>query len=117
MDTVTLYEAYARLVALKNNIPDNKNIKDIYVSQYHELIDILESSSDLSLKGFRIPDNALKRHQKSYNPNTYETTFTDERYCERSMLLLKLEALIMFFEMQTNPSEKRPIGFNPSLVD
>lgn len=114
MNIVALYEAYSRLDGFRRNVPENGiHIKENYVVQYHQIVDLLESVSGKQLQNFRVPPNELERLMATYNTETEQATYTNERYCERAMLLMKVDALLTFFAMQTNTSEKRPIGFTP----
>lgn len=113
MNIDNVYEAYSRLDGFRKNIPEDKNhIKENYVVQYHQIVDLLESVSEKKLQNFKVPPNELERLMATYNTETGQATYTDERYCERAMLLIKVDALLTYFAMMTNTAPKRPIGFN-----
>lgn len=114
MNIDDVYEAYSRLDGFRKNIPEDRNhIKENYVGQYHQIVDLLESVSGKKLQNFRVPPNEFERLMATYDSETEQATYTDERYCERAMLLMKVDALLTYFAMITNSAPKRPIGFNP----
>ena len=106
MSQIELFEAYSRLEGLKNNIPNKDSIRDNYVIDYHSILDLLEKITNINLSGFRVPSEELKPYQW----HTGDTT--REKYCPRPVLMMKVDAVLMFFRFQMGDSEKKPIGFS-----
>ncbi len=55
-----LKEAYARLKALHDNLPDRANrlIEPRYVEEFHAILALLQKHSSFDLSGFKVPTNA-----------------------------------------------------------
>ncbi len=79
-------EAYARLVALKTNLPRSIDVDKKFITEFSEILDLLESASGGSLNGFRV----------------------SEPDCTRSYLMMKVDAVRSFF---TIGQQKEDIGF------
>jgi hypothetical protein len=61
-----LIEAYSRLKALKENVPGTY-VAAAYVTEFHEILDILERVSGTNLANFRIPAAEFKPAVTSIN--------------------------------------------------
>ena len=102
--------AYATLISLRKNIDQMKgDPTEIFVQEYHKVLDRLEGiGKDVS--EFRIPDSAVKPRvvSKSYRG----TSYSEEKYVERALILTKLDAILSYFDIITSEKPKR-IGFSP----
>ena len=58
MSQEKLAEAYARLGALKSNLPDFDFVPEKYVQEFHAIMDALQLVSDL--RTFRVPPSELQ---------------------------------------------------------
>ena len=109
MDEMKLLEAYARLSAFKDNLPDIYSIGENYVHEYHSILDLLKETSNLDPSGFRVPDSEV---QKRITSSSMEgNTYSDIRYCDRAFLTMKVDAILRFFAYQMPDSSKKKIGF------
>jgi hypothetical protein len=100
MDTSDkLIEAYSRLKALRQNLPETPFVQSLFATEYEEVRHLLQSASGKDLGGFEMPSNAF---------------FTDRSgpFCNGKMLLAKVEGLLSFFEFQMS-DPKPKIGFQP----
>ena len=102
---------YTRLNSLKQNLPANSSVKEKYVREYHSIVQELESTTKLPLAEFKIADGEVKPLLASYNGMTGEKNYTKERFCDKSFLLAKLDALLGYFQIKYLSEEKRTIGF------
>ena len=101
--------AYARLVSLKANLPDDIRIREPFVVEYHDAIGHLEDLG-FNLAEFKIPAAHVQPIETGGNYLTDETYYSTERYVERSYFLTKLSAVLSYFELSTKRTEAS-IGF------
>ena len=102
--------AYAMLSALRKNVDQIGAIPERYVRESHNVLDRMESSLGTDLSEFRIPSAEVVPHATSYNTSTGETHYSEEKYVERAFMLMKLDAVLGYFEIITS-EEPRRIGF------
>jgi hypothetical protein len=100
-------KAYVNLISLKKNIPQYQ-IKEKYVDMYHTEIDRLIKLGLQDLEEFKIPENEITPRVTSSNMMTNEKTYSSERYVEREIFLIKLDAILSYFEVAQSQTE---IGF------
>lgn len=110
----TIIRAYALLSSLRKNIDqpsitEYNSIKSSYVDEYHNaLIKLEEIGIDVS--DFRIPD--LELQPKFLSATSSGSNYSKERYVRKSYFLSKLDAILMYFDLQTSEPKKR-MGFSP----
>lgn len=97
-----LIRAFARLQALKKNIPNGHLVDGFYVQEYHEILKHLEEER-FDIVEFKVPD----RHMQ-----VATMIFRSGRAVERSVLLSKLDAVLAYFELVTQKPATQ-IGFKP----
>jgi len=102
---------YSRLSALKQNLPQNFHIHEKYIKEYHLIVDELSAVSNLNLDEFKIPTSEVKPYVAGYSPSR-GTMYSKENHCEKTYVLSKVDALLMYFQMTTS-KEKENIGFKP----
>lgn len=103
---------YTRLNSLKENLPVKTTIiSEKYVREYHSIVDDLEKITNSDLIEFKISEAEIKPWLSSYNYITGEKNYTSEKFCDRSFLLVKLDALLGYFQIKYLSQEKRTIGF------
>lgn len=90
-----LKRVYARLTALKTNIPDSYDAVQEYVIEYHKLLTQLKTIG-FDLGEFRIPEET---YSKSYS-------------AIKTFFLMKLDGLLAYFTL-TYDDRKPQIGFAP----
>lgn len=102
---------YTRLNSLKQNLPQHSSIKEKYVREYHSAVQELESTTKLDLAEFKIANGEVKPLLASSNGITGEENYTGERFCDKSFLLTKLDALLSYFQIKYLTKEKSIMGF------
>jgi len=105
MSQQELVEAYARLKALKSNLPDNSGVELKYVQEFHSILRLLTQTSGLDLGNFRVPDSELKPIVTVGNYGTVTN-------CQRAFLMMKIDGVLTFFEIHSS-QPKAKIGFGP----
>ena len=108
-------KALSRLNALQENMPTGHEVKEQYVAEFHSILDQLEGSSKISLQEFRVPANQVRPAVAGGNYVSGETFYTDENYCERDFLRMKVSAVLTLFTLVTETgNSKEQIGFSKS---
>jgi len=59
MSSSSVLEAYVRLKSLRQNLPEY-DVEMRFVSEFHQILDLLQSASGTNLDSFRIPPSELK---------------------------------------------------------
>ena len=115
MEQTTLLELYTRLVKLREHLPEGGYVAERYIEEYNNLLFALSDKSGINLDGFSILESDL--HEKEGEPYVTKigtmAKHPSTQVCERPFYLMKLDAVLLFFEMQTNNTKSRPIGFSP----
>lgn len=102
-----LVKIYHLLLALRENLPQEKHISRKYVDQYNSLLDNLAAEVNYSLNDFKVPESVLEHTSGVSRPGRGFEGF-GEKECERGLLLMKLDAILFQFR----PHEEKPkIGF------
>jgi len=115
----TIIRAYTRLLALRKNIPQEQSVKENFVQDYHQIVDLLAKETASDLEEFKIPANEVRHKVTS---TTVCSPFSDEklhkerscsedRYCEAALFFSKLDALLSYFQITHLSHEKQDIGF------
>ncbi len=108
-DDPQIAEAYARLAALKENLPAEAEEK--YVTEFHSILDQLEKAAGANLSSFRIPASELRKKIVAQAPKDeygVENIYTDERFCDRAFLMMKNDGCLVLFQ-----PGKLAVGFRP----
>lgn len=115
-----LVRAYVTLSSLRKNIGEmeDHNVLETYVNAFHTVLDKVEGI-ELEVSEFRIPDSEVKPRVTDVGAVNYgggggggHVTYSEEKYVDKSFILIKLDAILGYFEIIT--SEKpRKIGFHP----
>lgn len=95
-------KAYSYLVSLKETLPNNDPIHERYANTYNNQIDRLIGLGFKDLEEFRVPSHEIKHSQIA------STMFSKEKYVDRNFLLMKINAILNFFNVS---SEDKEIGF------
>ncbi|MCA9347357.1 hypothetical protein KC930_02120 [Candidatus Saccharibacteria bacterium] len=103
---------YARLSALKENIPKN-DVSEYYVDEFHDVLEeIMELGSDYcDLEKLKVPHSHVKRLTAAYYPDEDETVYTSEKYVERDILIGKIDAVLNYLRLLAKPADRKRIGF------
>ena len=112
MSNMQTVEAYSRLKALRQNVPDQP-VAVPYITEFHQILDLLEKASGVSLQGFRIPQSEVRPVDVGGNYLSGDTYYSRDPYCDRSFFLMKVDGVLSMFEilLSTPSSAKAPIGF------
>jgi hypothetical protein len=94
MNQSKLFTSYLRLTALKSNLPGHAQVHEKYLEDFHAVVDLLAELSGLDLDGFRLPSSECL-------PGEAQTAA--DRYCERSLLTQKIDAVLSCFQVQFSP--------------
>jgi hypothetical protein len=114
MTNIELLEAYARLKSLRANVPQHR-VNATFVSEFHEILDLLAKVSGVSLANFRIPPAEVRPLATGGNYLTGETHYSAESYCDRNFFVMKVDGVLTMFELFMNQgsADKPVIGFKP----
>lgn len=107
-----LFDAYARLMAYRKNIPESPPFGLIglpYIQEYHDIVNLIEATVGEKLDQYKVPASAINPKVTSYNMMSGNKTYSEEVYCERTMLCMKVDALLN--RLSFNES-KTTIGFS-----
>jgi hypothetical protein len=106
MDTIT--KLYNHLIALRENLPQEKHISRKYVDNYNSLIDKLAMEANLSLDDFKVSETVLEYTSGISTSQGFKGF--GEKKCERGLILIKLDAFLLQFKSE---EEKNTMGFQP----
>jgi len=102
-----LAKLLARLTALKNNLPSGRSTPVKYVSEFNSIITEIEKSTEEKLDEFKIPFSEIRPQQIS------SRIFTDESFCDREFLLMKIDGVLGYFTLLLQPADiKNRMGFS-----
>ncbi|MFC1966427.1 hypothetical protein ACFLWI_05735 [Chloroflexota bacterium] len=115
-----LLRAYATLLSLRKNIVEmrNNNIHEKYVQEYHAVLDRLKSLA-IDVAEFRISDSEVSPIDVSApivvsldsGNRLTPPHYSKEKYVDKSFILMKLDAILGYFEIVTSEKPRR-IGFS-----
>lgn len=107
-----ILRSYAILGSLKQNIPEGHEVEGRWVQEYGKEIENLEKSLYVDLSGFKVPHDALHRSPAVKSQLWGKHIYREGLWCERSVLMHKLDAVLLYFSAK-QPPEDRKIGFKP----
>ena len=105
-----ILRAYARIDSIKKTIPDVFEVNEKWVQEYHSAVKQVSTEIDSDLSEFELNPNSLYRSISSSNYISGEVNYRDGLWCERSVLLQKVEALLTYLQLLLQPPGKK-IGF------
>jgi hypothetical protein len=104
--------AYAKLLSMKEGLPDSRSIGSYYVDEYHKILDSFKESLGEDIEDFRVNDAEIKPIITSGNYRTGETRYSSEKYVDREKLLINIDGLLNYLTLQSNDEDKKKIiGF------
>jgi hypothetical protein len=106
-----LIKAYTLLSSLKQNLPNLYQVPKEWVDDYHSILDSVEKETGESLQEFRVSDEELRRQVISGNYVTGETRYGNKMMIQRARLMLKIDAVLGYFQIQSSAPDREPIGF------
>lgn len=100
MPSLTLPQARTKLRALRAVFPHAYYIPEKYVSEYNWAVDLLQEASGLGLSEYKVALTELAPVSTSFVFGTPRhlgpETLSNEGYCERTVILPRMERLISF---------------------
>ena len=112
-DDDQILRAYATITSMKANVPERPQIEERWVIEFNNAIEKLEKSLSIDLQEFKVPQDALKRFVASCNSLTNDVTYLEGLWCERAILMQKLDSVLVYFT-GLQDREDNKIGFHPS---
>jgi len=108
--------AYATLTSIRQNIShmgEYNSVGEVFVQEYLATLDKL-SGLGFDLAEYRIEDSLVRpRVVIASSSGTFghsRTSYSDAKYVQKSVLLMKLDAVLSYFEIITGEQPRR-IGF------
>jgi len=116
MDETRLAKAFARITALRENLPQTGSVHEKYVREFHEILGVLAEALGQDFNTFLVRSGELQQRVTSVRRASLRRPahvhHSRDRFCERGVFLMKIDGLLAFFKMQQLP-EKARIGFQP----
>ena len=107
-----ILRAYAAITSIRANVPERHEVEERWVIEFNTAIEKLEKSLGIDLQEFKVPQDALKRFVASCNSLTGDVTYLDGLWCERAILMQKLDSVLVYFT-GLQDREDIKIGFHP----
>ena len=107
-----ILRAYAAITSMRANVPERHEVEERWVNEFNTAIEKLEKSLGIDLQEFKVPQDALKRFVASCNSLTGDVTYLDGLWCERAILMQKLDSVLVYFT-GLEDREDNKIGFHP----
>jgi len=108
-----ILRAYAAITSIRANVPERHEVEERWVNEFNAAIEKLEKSLGIDLREFKVPQDALKRYVASCNSLTSDVTYLEGLWCERAILMQKLDSVLVYFT-GLQDREDNKIGFHPS---
>lgn len=114
MEQEEIKKAFVNLRSLKDNLPKSLSINEKFVRMFHNEINRLVAIGFSGLDDFKVPENEIKHEMTSFTPAAPEfgqqesISYSQDRYIEREILLIKIDALLAYFQVSSTEVE---IGF------
>ena len=109
---MTTIDAYARLLALRKNIPSENRVPSVFVTEYNDIVSIISKESGVNLDQYKVADEHCQPYVVMASKS--RTTYSKDSYCNKDFLSMKADSLINRFQFMTqneSPEETYPIGF------
>jgi hypothetical protein len=107
-----ILRAYAAITSIRANVPERHEVEKRWVNEFNAAIEKLEKSLGIDLQEFKVPRDALKRFVASCNSLTNDVTYLEGQWCERAILMQKLDSVLVYFT-GLEDREDNKIGFHP----
>ena len=111
-DDDQILRAYATITSIRANVRERHEIEERWVKEFNVAIAKLEKSLGIDLEEFKVPQDALKRFVASCNSMTNDVTYLEGLWCERAILMQKLDSVLVYFT-GLQDQEDNKIGFHP----
>jgi hypothetical protein len=107
-----ILRAYATITSIRANVPERHEVEERWVIEFNAVIQKPEKSLGIDLQEFKVPQDALKRFVASCNSLTSDVTYLEGLWCERAILMQKLDSVLVYFT-GLKDREDNKIGFHP----
>ncbi len=108
VDLDKVLRAYARIKALRDNLP-GPIVSEAYVGEFHDALGNL-TQARLDIDEFRVPDSAVTYR---WFPGGARRVKSDKRYVDREFMLTKVDAALLYLDLllKLTPEPPRELGF------
>lgn len=107
-------KSYAMLSSLKQNVPNLVNVDTKWVDDFHKSLEMIEKTTGLDLQEFRVSQEEFKKEVSGGNIRTGQVRYSGRMLVERARLMMKLDAVLAYFQYQQSKPTKGQIGFSKS---
>ena len=116
-----LTRALSTIHGVKANLPDYPVVEDHWVKEYNSAIQKIESSLGINLEEYKVPSHLIKPEPAFVDNETGGATYSKELYCERAILLHKVDSSLEYLKiytknMSTGPEKVKKDIENPPKV-
>jgi len=114
-------QAWTRLLALRQHLPENYEIQERFVNEYHGLLKTFASLTGADLSMFSVPEDEIRPKVVAASMATRrrlgKVNYSNDNYCQRTTLLMKMDALIPFLKSTaySRPLESGEYTFHPEV--
>jgi hypothetical protein len=106
-----LVRSYATLMALKGNLPEEYELDETWVRRFNSALEGIGKATGKDLADFTVRADDLHRSVASSNYVTGDVTYNEGLWCKRSLLMMKIDAVIAYCSGLQSDVQRR-IGFN-----
>lgn len=96
-----LIRALSTINGVKANLPDHYVVEAHWVEEYNSAIQKIENSLDINLEEYKVPTNMIKPEPSFVNGETGEAIYSKELFCERAILLHKVDSALEYIQNYT----------------
>jgi hypothetical protein len=102
--------AWAQLDAFQKNLPSL--VEEKHVAEFHDILKLLDEATGEDISAFRIPDEEVKPRITGILRPAFSgrrpghTSYSDKKYCDRNLMLRKIDAVYGYFKRLQPPPEK-----------
>jgi hypothetical protein len=97
MNQTSIKQAYARLLALKDNLPQGLQADGTYVDEFHCVLDVLQRESEQDLSAFRVPVSEMTKQNSGGDYISGKAYYTGRKECPRALLMMRIDGVLGFF--------------------
>ena len=114
MDTDQILRTIALLQGIKANIPKELRVTQRWVQEYHISVKKASEALEIDLIDFQLFNSDLKPIPVSGNARTGKTKYSEELYCDTSLLSQKVDSLLNYLNLllQPKPQQEKKIGYD-----
>ena len=99
MSQTSIKQAYSRLLALKDNLPQGFQAEGTYVDEFHSILDTLQRESEQDLSVFRAPASEMMKQSSGGDDISGKVYYTGRKMCPRAFLMMRIDGVLGFFAL------------------